>query len=219
MRATLSILGLYNYDNTVLDGLDVPEGLDRETLIDYIFMECADLELLYPQLPMMKRLIQAWADARAHSWERLYQSTIQKYNMIHNYDRYEDWTDNGSSTRNGSSSGLQSATDTNNTTSDSNGTTTTSKAAYNTGEGLVVTDSVQSRATASANTGASSESNSQESHTETTADHQVRVGHLYGNIGVTTASQMLSAERELYKWDVYQAIAQEFKQRFCIMVY
>lgn len=219
MRATLSILGLYNYDNTVLDGLDVPEGLDRETLIDYIFMECADLELLYPQLPMMKRLIKAWADARAHSWERLYQSTIQKYNMIHNYDRYEDWADNGSRTTNGSRSGNSSGQERNNTNANSSGTSTNSKAAYNTGEGLVVADRNQQSGTSAAQAITDVSNNQQESNTETVADHQVRVGHLYGNIGVTTATQMLTAERELYKWDVYQAIAQEFKERFCIMVY
>lgn len=195
MRATLSILGLYNLDESVMEGLEVPEGLDRDTLISYIFMECADLELLYPQLPIMKRLIKAWADARAHSWERLYQSTVQKYNMIHNYDRYEDWTDIGSRSVNGTSSGS------------SHGTASTRKAAYNTGAGLTLTDQQDSTGNSNANS------------TETTADHQTRSGHLYGNIGVTTAAQMLTAERELYKWDVYGAIAQEFKERFCIMVY
>lgn len=218
MRATLTILGLYNYDNTIFEGLEVPEGLERETLIDYIFMECADLELLYPQLPIMKRLIKSWADVRAHSWERLYQSTIQKYNMIHNYDRYEDWADNGSTTTNGSKTANRNTTEHGTNSITSQTSANLYKAGYNNA------DMVMSEQSTGTNGGGGSTrnegtDNTQESETATTANHQVRVGHLYGNIGVTTAAQMLTAERELYKWDVYQAIAQEFKQRFCIMVY
>ena len=44
-------------------------------------------------------------------------------------------------------------------------------------------------------------------------------GHLYGNIGVTTAAQMLQGERDINTYDVYKAIADEFKRKFCICVY
>lgn len=206
MNATLSILGLYNYDNTIFDGLDAPSDLDKQTLIDYIMMECANLELLYPDLPIMKRLITSWAGAREHSWERLYQSTVQNYNMIHNYDRYEEWTDTSSRTTSGTSSSTDS------TTSHTTGATSTSKAAYN-DTNLTPTERTDSTADATA-TGTGSNTSS-----GTDAGSGEHEGHLYGNIGVTTAAQMLTGERELYKWDVYQAIAQEFKERFCILVY
>lgn len=206
MRATISILGLYNHDNTIFNGLDVPEGLEKDILIDYIFMECADLELLYPNWDIMMRLITSWSDARVHSWSKLYESTRQQFNMIHNYDRYEEWTDTGNRT----TSGQSSSSDT--TSSQSSGTTTTSKAAYNE-SALTTTEQVGSSATSSA-TGTGSNTNS---GTETSrGGHE---GHMYGNIGVTTAAEMLEGVRDLYKWDVYQAIANEFKQRFCIMVY
>lgn len=178
MNATLSILGLYNYDNTVLDGLTVPAGLDRNTLIEYIFMECADIELLFPDADIMKQLVRAWAVARQHSWERLYESTVQKYNMLHNFDRYEEWRDTGSG--------------------NAKGTTGRNKAGYNSAD-LVHT-----------------EEDIAESNTTSSANHN---GHLYGNIGVTTPVQMLTGERELYKWDVYNEIANEFKARFCVLVY
>lgn len=206
MRATLSILGLYNYDTTIFDGLDVPEGLEKDILVDYIFMECADLELLYPNWDIMKRLITSWADARVHSWGKLYESTRQQFNMIHNYDRYEEWSDTGNRT----TSGQSSSTDT--TSSQSSGTTTTSKAAYNEST-LTTTEQVASSANSSATgTGSNTSSGSETSR----GGHE---GHMYGNIGVTTAAQMLEGVRDLYKWDVYQHIANEFKQRFCIMVY
>ena len=53
-EAWVSILGLYHHDNTVLDGLKVPEGLDRDTVINNILMECAELEILFPDADFMK---------------------------------------------------------------------------------------------------------------------------------------------------------------------
>lgn len=231
MNATLSILGLYNYDNTVFDGLYTPPDLDKQTLIDYIMMECANLELLYPNFQLMKRLITSWAGARKHSWERLYQSTVQQYNMIHNYDRYEEWTDSHNSTNNGTettsensqSTGTHRSTDS--TNSESSGVTDTSKAAYNSTDPLTLVESVNSNATAYSNGSGYDYNNNNvsvnENRTHNGSENAdgTHSGHMYGNIGVTTAAQMLNEERELYKWDVYQAIAQEFKERFCILVY
>lgn len=199
MRATLSILGLYNYDASVLDGLTVPAELDRDTLIDYICMECAELELLYPDPQLMRQLVTSWASARKHSWERLYESTVQRYNMIHNYDRYEEWQDDTTRSDTGSGS----------TNTAGNSTQTINKPGYNINNGMVSTE--QETVSNSANSTANNRTDS-----KNTGKHS---GHLYGNIGVTTAAQMLTEERELYKWDVYAAIAQEFKAKFCIMVY
>lgn len=45
-------------------------------------------------------------------------------------------------------------------------------------------------------------------------------GHVHGNIGVTMAQQMISAELDLRaKYDMVHIIISEFKQRFCLMVY
>lgn len=199
MRATLSILGLYNYDPSVLEGLTVPSGLERDTLIDYICMECADLELLYTDLQLMRQLVTSWASARQHSWERLYQSTVQRYNMIHNYDRYEEWQDDATRSDTGSGS----------TNASGNSTQTINKPGYNINNGMVSTE--QGTVSNSTNSTANNRTDS-----KNTGKHS---GHLYGNIGVTTAAQMLTEERDLYKWDVYAAITQEFKEKFCVMVY
>ena len=41
----------------------------------------------------------------------------------------------------------------------------------------------------------------------------------YGNIGVTMSQQMIEAERELVKLNIYDYIIESFKQRFCILLY
>lgn len=44
--------------------------------------------------------------------------------------------------------------------------------------------------------------------------------HLYGNIGVTTSQQMLEAEVDIRrKFNIYEMIAEEFVNEFCVMVY
>lgn len=235
MRGQLSILGLFNYQEEVFSGLIVPNGIDRAVLIEYIMMECADLEVLYPNIEIMQILISGWAKVRQHSWERLYQSTVQNYNMIHNYDRYEEWKDTGARDTTGTHNETTSNQGTDTSTSSTNGsgsgsntnTQTTSKPGYNVSAGMVNTETVQGTGQTSSTekssstvTGTTSSTGnrggSDSTNEQSTGQH---TGHLYGNIGVTTAAQMLNEERELYKWDVYAAIAQEFKERFCVMVY
>lgn len=40
-----------------------------------------------------------------------------------------------------------------------------------------------------------------------------------GNIGVTTTQQMIEAERQLVKFNIYDVIIDSFKQRFCLLLY
>lgn len=58
---------------------------------------------------------------------------------------------------------------------------------------------------------------SSEQSTDSGSEHR---GHIHGNIGVTMAQQMISAELDLRaKNDMVHIIISEFKQRFCLMVY
>ncbi len=40
-----------------------------------------------------------------------------------------------------------------------------------------------------------------------------------GNIGVTTTQQMIQAERDLVRFNIYDLIIEDFKQRFCVLIY
>ena len=182
MPAKISVLGLYKYDGSLFDNMRIPEQMDKSTLINYIIQECADLEILIPDPDTLEVMIESWSISRLHSWERLYESTVQDYNMIHNYDRYEDWTDTGHGTGTGKSSG------------------TLSKAAYN-NESPVLAEKTDSQT---------------ENTTSTSGTHS---GHMYGNIGVVTAAQMLTDERKLAEYDIYQTITDEFKRKFCVCIY
>ena len=67
------------------------------------------------------------------------------------------------------------------------------------------------------NVGEQTNSNSSEQQTKRSATHS---GRIHGNIGVTMAQQMIQSELDLRAVnDIVQIIVNEFKKRFCIMVY
>ena len=45
-RATMDLLALYNYDNTLLDDLVIPAELDKQILVDNLLMETAEQEVI-----------------------------------------------------------------------------------------------------------------------------------------------------------------------------
>lgn len=89
----LSILGLYNYDPAIFDGLLLPDGMDKETAVENILTECAELSLVYTDPETVKNLISIWSRKQREVWQKLYNSTQLEYNPIYNYDRTEEWID------------------------------------------------------------------------------------------------------------------------------
>ena len=94
MRATLSILGLYQREPTLFDELELPTGMKKDVLIDNILYEAASLEAYYPDPSFMKFMIGRWSFMNQSIWQKLYDTTVLEYNPIYNYDRTEEWTEN-----------------------------------------------------------------------------------------------------------------------------
>ena len=82
----LSIMGLYEYDNTLFQGLQLPEGLDQEAVINEILLQCAELEIVYPNIDIMKLAITTWSIANQYTWQKLYDTMVVEYNPIWNVD-------------------------------------------------------------------------------------------------------------------------------------
>lgn len=108
--ADLSVLGLYEWDNSLFDLMQLPEGLTKDTLVKNLLAETAELEVLYANPIVLKNLIGVWSLKELPVWEHLYQTTQYEYNPIENYNRYEEGTED--STGNTAHSG---ADETNNT--------------------------------------------------------------------------------------------------------
>lgn len=82
----LSIMGLYEHDNTIFQGLQLPEGLDQEAVIHEILLQCAELEIMYPDINILKLAITTWSIANQYTWQKLYDTMVVEYNPIWNVD-------------------------------------------------------------------------------------------------------------------------------------
>lgn len=93
--ATLSILGLYNWDNTIFDQIQLPAGINKTTLVNLTLADCAELEVIYTDPEFFKMILKSWSAARLPIWNRIANAAALEYDPIENYDRREEWTDSG----------------------------------------------------------------------------------------------------------------------------
>ena len=94
--ANISPLGLYQWDNTLFDLMTIPTALNKNTLVDNLLAETAELEVLYPNPVVLKNLIGVWSHKNIDVWNRLYATTQYEYNPIENYNRFEEGSEDGS---------------------------------------------------------------------------------------------------------------------------
>lgn len=206
MAASLTILGLYEWNEGIFDNLELPTGLDRNIVIPEIVTQCSDFCLLYPDYDFMKMLIGVWSRKEVRIWADLLRSETFEYNPIENYDRYEEIerTVEGESTSSTTSSRTSSGNASN--------TTTGAQTAYN---DLTFADTGRTISTGT-NSGTESGTDSGEGTSNGTENVSA---HMHGNIGVTTAQQMIQGFREISDFCTVDFIVQSFKDRFCIQVY
>lgn len=234
MEATLSILGLYNYQPAIFDSLTIPTSVDRETLIDNIIMEAAELELLFPNADILGRLIGNWSKTRLAAWNRMIGALDAEYNPIENTDRYEDHLEDYTRDLKESDNYTRDLKENDNYTRDltdsgknnSSGGTQNSRTGYNSGD-LQVTDSSSSEdhsddtrsytGSDERNKGYTGSDNRNKGFTGFDTRHTVI--HTHGNIGITSNQQMVQAELDLRQTDIYSIIVHEFIDKFCIGVY
>lgn len=97
MRATISLFAMKAANPDLFKEFMVPQGLDKDTLTDKIYMECVELEVLYPNPFVLQGLIGVWSKSRLDVWQHLYNTTQYEYNPIENYDRKSDEWETGES--------------------------------------------------------------------------------------------------------------------------
>ena len=102
MNDTMSLLGLYKADNTVLNSMQLPDGFDAEDqqiIINNLLIECAELEVLYTDPVFMKWAVGAWSSKEVPTWQRIYNASLLEYDPIENYNRYEESSETIDGTR------------------------------------------------------------------------------------------------------------------------
>lgn len=202
LTMTMSILGLYSVDQTIFDDLTVPEAIDKDLLIPLVLDKTANLETFYPDPVFFKQMLGVWSKTRQVAWQRVTEALTMEYDPTANYDRKEEWTDDTS----GEGSSTEGIITTGTTSTDSEDKVS----AYNSSD----------YSPRGKNIGSGTVDNDTESvsgnNYKTAAKHQGRVS---GNIGVTTTQAIIAEELNLRRTDPYDYIAEDIKQRFCLLVY
>lgn len=236
--ATMSILGLYTYDNTLFDLMCWPNEFtqdDKQATINNILMEGAELEILYPDVPFMKSAIAAWSYKEKPVWQRIHTASLLEYNPIENYRRNETESIESSKTEQHSGNDTTSHTGTESSTSSNTNTTTGSDTGTIDHKVTGYDSNTLVQQSQDSTTGSSSSQDTQSGNSAVTHNTQDQLTHgeqiqhtgddartllAYGNIGVTTSQEMLEQEIQIApKLNTISAIVDSFIKRFCILVY
>lgn len=206
MTINVSILGLYNFSEDIFSELLLPDGVDKNILVPSILAECSDFNLLYPNYDFMRFMIGIWSANEFDIWKAMQESTELEYNPIENYDRYE------SITREVESTGTTQEEATSASENGGNSESVEGRTAFNS---VAFQDTGKVGTESSGNSSSESNSNA----TTTNSGTEIVTNHMHGNIGVTTAQQMIAGFREISNFSVYDYIVNSFKNRFCIQIY
>ena len=186
---------LLNHDGTSLFADAVfPPSLDRDTLINQCLLRAGEFEVVYENPYFMKDYITTWAKSFYRTFEKWANAYFTDYKPLENYNRTEVWDDKVDNT------------DTTEAHSTIGGDTTNKVSAYDSND-FVNKDTSR--------TNSKTDSDGQ-SVLDGKTHHE---GNIYGNIGVTTSQQMLEAEYEVARFNIYEQIADLFIKEFCICVY
>lgn len=217
---------LQKNNQSVFDLLNLPEGIEKDNVVDNIILECGEFETLYSDPSFMRSAVGVWSNKHYRTFKKWITALNLEYNPLENYDRQEDWTDTGdentkvkftddtttetdssttsegSSNQNGNTEDLVSAFD-------SNTYQESEKHVIDTDEDH--TDEVTSNTTLT---------NDSEQNTEGEKDTiDKHTGRIHGNIGVTTSQQMLQSELDIARFNIIQEITNLFMTELCICVY
>lgn len=239
----ISLMGIYRHDNTVLDGLLLnlprasyvpkddtlyitPEELDRDLLKDNLLFEVAELSLVYTDPEILRYMITSWAGKQKWVWQHLYNTLWYKYNPIWNKDGKVTYTDTDKTTRN--------------IERDESGSNEANSNSMSERRPDITTDSERSvsafdasgfspaERTESSETGSESSEGAMDSkgnfanrgkETETVEHTFTHESIEAGNIGVTMTQEMIKSERDVVQYNLYDVIIQDFKKKFCILLY
>lgn len=219
LNSTISILGLYNYDNSIFDNMVIPDDMESELIIKNILIDCAELELLYHEPDTLKELIGIWSNTELPTWNRIRVAEMAEYNPIENYNRNQ--SDNRTTQHSGSDTTTNNGTTTTEVESESEGSDTNLHQYASFDSNTLADQTKDIRNASQNNSGTSSSRNTDTnilSHGEKISD--TFTSNIHGNIGVTTSQQMLESELELApKINTIKHIVKSFKMRFCLLVY
>lgn len=178
----------------------MPSGIDVKTIADFIIYDCAELEIYISNPDVLGDAINKWSNVMLPYWENVYKTEKEMKEISATAGKAEIYTRDSTRTPD-----LTVSSQINNSLND-NVTDVKSVAGFN-------SDSVN---IAEKNTSDSTTSNDTNSDTTTTGNEQIneKVTRTY-----TDGIQGLKAWADLKYANTMMKICEDFKERFCLLVY
>lgn len=205
-RVLISLMALYHWDEHILDGLQIPSGLAREPLIAEMLAQLAELNLIITDPVILKEVIKHWSATKIDIWQHLFDTTQYKYNPIWNKDGTYTETETRDLTY------KTDGTETRDLKGSLDQTDNARTSAFNSNTMQPTDQLIRDQDTTEGGTVGVDQTNKDTGTVKRERREQ-------GNIGIVTTQQMIKEEREIADFSLYQLIIDEFKTRFCIMVY
>ena len=210
--AKITLASFYTWFDTAVvkddlfKNLELPEGIDKDTLVGNILMRGGEFEVMYSDPNFLQNLIGIWSKKWYRTFDKWVKALAIEYSPLENYDRMEEWSE----TRNNHGSETTSGT-LGRTTSDG-GTSENKVSAYDS------STYQPAEYTTVSNTGSVNDTTSGSSSTNfgEGIKHESKI---HGNIGVTTSQQMLESELQIAEWNLYEHITDLFLSEFVIPIY
>lgn len=208
--AKITLFGMYKWmlqnEDDLFQFLTLPTGMNKDDLVDTILLRGGEFEVLYADPEAMQVMIKVWAMKMNHTFSRWVKALSVDYDPLENYDRREEWRDDK----------LNSGQIKGNNISSSEGNSTArnenKKSAFDSSDySPYMLDESGNTSHAADVSQSETNSNGLESGTHT--------GRTHGNIGVTTSQQMLQAELDVARFNLYEEAANLFLMEFCIYTY
>lgn len=216
MPGTLSVQGLLSFDPTLFDTMPLPVGLDRETVVCTIVYECASFEVLIPQPELFKRLLDLFAQRRLPVWQKLYTSTVQRYDLLSDTETTKQYSGSDTDTRTPDLTRTRTPDLTTEGQNSGSDTVEQKVSAFNSAD--YANREKQTTTLGSQNIVHSSGTDTEtETGTEKTVRERGTAEHVTGRN--RPAAELLKAERDAALFDVVHFIATDVKCNFCVMVY
>ena len=191
----MTIMGIETYlqshNDSLFQKVTVPAGIDLDILKNEILLKCAEFEVFYSDAYYMKSVTEHFFKKHYDTFEKWVEGVSARWNPIENYDRYEDYSGGRSENHTGNRSDDSTASDT--TTASGSGST-------------------------SGSTSSTTGHNESETAEYTTGTDQ-HTSHIHGNIGVTQASDMVRSFMDIAMWNIYEHIADLYKNEMTVGVY
>ena len=204
--AKITLIGLDAYsEGHLFDNLRLPEGIDKNILVNAILLNSGEFEPLYASYEAMVFAIGVWGEKWFDVFAKWKRALTTEYNPFYNYDLHSESEDNRD---------INTTTNTTSNTESENHRTTENKISafdsdtYQPNEKLQV-DGTEKKDSAGKIKGK-------------TDDDIKRKSHVYGirpTMRSHSMSELLQEELDVSEWNLYEHIADIFAEELLIMVY